>query len=331
MASAYDSPPPNPQITFCDDLTDPKQREAAERFVATHIAHSAKAAAQARAAEAERAKLVAALEAPFIKQIKEDPEASKALDELRTRQLVDLDSMNVLRQGEQLLTATDEDRIRAPSLREFTLISRVPIASIPVARVPPYDFTWSWFRQEGHPPFNQILDNSTGHCGLDARSGAGPGGAPGFVEAHAGFGVVLSTDRSLTARAFPFCHMAHAFFVGAVGIGANAVSEGGMDLAAFEENRLVGFKSVTLWRNRVSASVLHPDERARGRTGPELVQFPGNPGEGAGLTFRMNPGHLYGFNVGIWVHSDRSFGVGAGLAQALIEGDVGNIGVAGGG
>src|SRR5262245_10530440 len=176
MATAYDSPPPNPQITFCDDLTDPKQREAAERFVATHIAHSAKAAAQARAAEAERAKLVAALEAPFIKQIKEDPEASKALDELRTRELIDLDAMNVLLQGEKLLTPTDEDRILAP-LREFTLISRVPIASIPNGRVPPYDFTWSWFRQEGHPPFNQILNNSTGHGGLDARSGPAPGGA----------------------------------------------------------------------------------------------------------------------------------------------------------
>ena len=90
-----------------------------------------------------------------------------------------------------------------------------------------------------------------------------------------------------------------------------------MDLAAFEEDRLVGIVSVKLWRRRVSAN---PDEEAHGETGPLLVGFPG-----AGLTFRMNPGHQYTFNVGMWVFTDRSPGVGAAAAQSVIQGTTTSI------
>lgn len=96
---------PNVQITFRDDLTQPELRRTVERSVATLAARSAEAVAQVRAAEAERAKLVAALNAPFMKLIKEDPAANKALDDLRTRQLIDLDSTNALR-GERPHTET---------------------------------------------------------------------------------------------------------------------------------------------------------------------------------------------------------------------------------
>ena len=85
------SAPLNPHIIFGDALADREQREAVERCLATHVAHSAEAAAQARTAEAERANLVAALQGPFLRQIEQDPQATKALEELRTRQLIELE------------------------------------------------------------------------------------------------------------------------------------------------------------------------------------------------------------------------------------------------
>jgi hypothetical protein len=156
MSELHDSPSPKPQITFCDNLSDPKLRAIVERSVAAHIAHSAEAAVQARTAEAERAKLVAALQVPFMKPIKEDPEATKALDELRTRQLIELDATNELRRDEQRLTAAYDDLITAPLSGQVILD----------VRRPPYDFTWSWFRQDGSPPHGQVIKNSTGEAGI---------------------------------------------------------------------------------------------------------------------------------------------------------------------
>jgi hypothetical protein len=300
---AYDSPAPNPQITFADHVTDPEQRRTVERSVATLVARSAEAAAQARAAEAERAKLMAAFEAPYMKLIKEDPAAIKALDDLRTRQFIDLDSTNVLR-GEQPLTATN-DVITIP-LREAR-------ASL---RFPPYDFSWSWFRNEGSPPFSQLLSNTNGHVGLDARSGSLEGGASGFVEAHAGFGLVLSADHPVMVRGTSLRRMRYSFVVRAVGIGANATSEGGMELTALEDGSLLRIASDKMWRSRVSASFFHPDEFASDGEGPFAVFDPRE------LEFPMQQGRAYTFNVGIWVFSDSSTGVGAAAVQSFIEGDI---------
>ena len=130
---ASDSPPPNVQINFRDDLTQPGSRRAVERSVATLLARSAEAVAQARAAQAERAKLEAALNAPFMRLIEEDPEAIEALDTLRTRQLLDLDSTRTCYAGSSHSCSND---VLTVPLREARVL----------VRVPPYDFSWSWFR-----------------------------------------------------------------------------------------------------------------------------------------------------------------------------------------
>src|SRR5829696_542882 len=117
---ASDTSSPSPQIIFSDYLTDPKQRDLVEHSVAAHVAHAADAAARTRAAEAERGRLVATLQAPLIKQIKGDPEATKALDELSTAPLLELDATNVLRRNEQPLTATFADLPGPPFAREVT-------------------------------------------------------------------------------------------------------------------------------------------------------------------------------------------------------------------
>jgi hypothetical protein len=43
----------------------------------------------------------------------------------------------------------------------------------------------------------------------------------------------------------------------------------------------------------------------------------------------MQPGRQYTFNVGIWVFTDRSTGVGGAAVQALFEGNVSSLWVAG--
>ena len=297
--------PPNVQIAFRDDIdleTQPELRRTVERSVATHVAHSAEAVARVRAAEAERAKLMAALNAPLMKLIEEDPAAIKALEELRTRQYINLDSPDVLR-GEQPLTATNN-------------AATVPLGAARILAVPPpYDFSWSWFNQGGGPPFDQRLDQNTGWVGLVARSDPDAGGASGFVEAHAGFGLIVGrTDRTVTAKAHSSRSMRFNFRVWAGGLGSNVTSEGGMDFAAFEDGRLLSIASAKMWRRRVSI-----DEYDEGGAGPFEVHEPRE------ISFTMRPGHEYTFNVGVWVYSDRTPAIGGALAQALIEGEVLNM------
>jgi hypothetical protein len=177
--------------------------------------------------------------------------------------------------------------------------------------VPPYDFSWSWHDQNGHAPFGMIVNRPDGNVGLDARSGSFEGGASGFVNAHAGFGVFLSSDT--TAQKFPHAVLNPGRFshtMRAVGIGSNATSEGGFEITVFEDGHFLTGASRQLWRRRISAgestSGGEPDHVI---TGPEL-------------DFTIRAGHGYTFNAGIWVFSDRSSGIGAAAAQSLLQGFV---------
>lgn len=66
----------------------------------------------------------------------------------------------------------------------------------------------------------------------------------------------------------------------------------------------------------MSGSFFSPDESASEGDGPFTVSEPRE------LKFTMKPGREYTFNVGIWVSTDYSAGVGAAGVQALMEGDV---------
>jgi len=143
--AAGDQLPPNVQITFREDLdldTQPEVRRVVERSVATHLARLEEAVAQLRVAEAERAKLEDALNAPLMKLIKEDPAATKALDDLRSGQLIDLDSTTEL-SGDQPLTATSD--VVTARRGDFRL------------QLPPYDFQWSFSDKEDILPTAKVL------------------------------------------------------------------------------------------------------------------------------------------------------------------------------
>jgi hypothetical protein len=295
------------QITFREDLSS-DYRQAAERSVATLIARSVEAEAQARAAEAELAKLTEVLNAPFVKLIEGDPGVVRAIESLRARQLLDRDATDALHQ-DAVLTETSS----ALAFREDFRIIR-DSRSGEFFR-PPYHFEWSFQDPGSGPPFNRIVDRFSGRVGLDARSGLLEGGAPGFVKAHAGFGVAFTTDHPVRAAASATLTPARwSYRMRSLGVGSNATTEGGVDAAAFEEGRLLDIKSSTRWRRRISGI----EDAFDGGDGTLYV-----PGGSPGVVFfQMQPGRVCTVNVGIWVFSDRTPGVGAAAVQSLLEGTV---------
>ena len=164
---------------------------------------------------------------------------------------------------------------------------------------PPYDFGWSW--HAGDPAFEQILETG-GRAGLDARSGHVSGGAPGFVNAHAGFGVFLRSD--VEGQRFPHAVLnpgRFSFAVGTNGVGSNATSEGGFELTVFEDGRPLVDASRKLWRSRVSGTLFDPTESASGSQGPQAFTGPE-------LAFTNRPGLGYTFNAGMVYSATRLCG-----------------------
>jgi hypothetical protein len=306
------SPNPGPdafEIRFRDDATEP-DRLNAERSVAALLARSREAVAKARAAETEMTKLIDALHDPFMQLVQKDPRALEALESIRTRPLMPVEKLDALGQD-------------APALTYDT--SPSGLSGIPISRsldfIPPYDFAWAW--HDGNPAFNQVLERPGGRVGLDARTGTVSGGAPGFVNAHAGFGVFLRSDAQ--GQRFPHAVLnpgRYSFSLGTNGVGSNATSEGGFELTVFEEGRLLAAASRTLWRSRVSGTLLDPTESASGSQGPQ-------PMTGPELAFTIRPGLGYTFNAGIWVFSDRSAGIGVAGVQSVLQGVISRMWVFG--
>lgn len=283
------------ELSIRDDATE-AERHNAERSVAALLARSTAAAARDRAAEAELTELTDSLDRPFAKLLEGDPIATKALEELTTRRLLHPDMTDELRQDVPVTLGASPEGV--PSIRSLGF-------------VPPYDFSWSWHDGNGHPPFNRILDRPRGEVGLDARSGSVPGGASGFVNAHAGFGVFLRSGS--TGQRFPHAVLnpgRFSYAMRSVGIGGNATSEGGFEITVFEDGRLLAAASRKLWRKRISGN-----ESASDAQGPQVFTGPE-------LQFTIHPGREYTFNAGIWVFTDRSTGVGAAAVQSLLQGTV---------
>jgi hypothetical protein len=104
-----------------------------------------------------------------------------------------------------------------------------------------------------------------------------------------------------------------SFRMKTVGVGSNATSEGGLEATALEVGRLIASSSLKLWRRRISGF-----EEA---SGGESIQWQIPPGADW-LRFTMHEGREYTFNVGVWVFSDRSTGIGGGAVQSLIHATV---------
>jgi hypothetical protein len=128
------------------------------------------------------------------------------------------------------------------------------------------------------------------------------------VKAHCGFGILLPAG---SGQKYPHAVLNPGEFswtVGASGISANATTEGGFDLAIFEDRRYLTGANMTLWRTRVSGG-----ESRQGGAPKHVIAGPE-------LQFTMQAGRVYTFNAGICVYSDRTNGIGSAGAQALLQG-----------
>lgn len=294
------------QITFREGLTQ-ADRELAEQSVATLVSQAMAKAEKAHAAAADRARVTAALNAPFQKLFEQDADAVKAIDNLRNGHLIEEGAVNFSEEPVQ----GEDGNVSMSFQRDIVspVLTTIANRSINV-RVPPYDFSWSWFVPP-HAPASMLLDNATGRVGLSCLSGSTPGGASGRVEAHAGFGLILSTDHHhVTAIGRSYRTMHFGYAANAIGIGSNATAEGGMEFTALEDGRFLLGKSSRLWHRRVSSD----DDNESYQEGPHPIYEPNE------LYFSMGPGHGYTFNVGIWVVADRTPGFGIAGAHSLEDG-----------
>lgn len=99
-----------------------------------------------------------------------------------------------------------------------------------------------------------------------------------------------------------------SYTVGTAGVGGDATSEGGFDLAIFEDGRYLTGAAIKLWRKRVSGG-----EDSQWSEPKHLIAGPE-------LQFTMQPGRVYTFNAGIWVYTDRTNGLGSAGAQSRLQG-----------
>jgi hypothetical protein len=276
------------QLEIRGDATD-EQREIARRSVEGMLAHFMEETQRRRSYDDATAKLTEAVNAPLAKLVYDDPGASAALKELSSRELLGGDLMDL-----------DEDLARHEG--------GVSIASFSVG--PPFDFAWSFHESGGSPPFRTFVRRKDGQVLLDARSGAVSGGADGWVRAHCGFGIFLPQG---SGQKFP--HMVlnpgkWNWAVGTQGVGGNATSEGGLDLAVFDSGQFVTLASAKLWRKRVSGG-----EDAQGSQPNHMIAGPE-------LQFTAQAGHTYTVNAGIWAFTDKSSGIGAAAAASQLQGFV---------
>ena len=232
------------QITFREDITQPSGRSA-KRSVSALVSRSMERFARARAAEAELAKATFMLEAPLLRLIGGDNEATGALDGLA--------QPTSYRHRCDGRVAPESIAPRRRSSDGFRTI---------VTNRLPFHFSWIWHDQNVHAPHNQMLILNTGEVGLVARSGSVEGGASGFVAAHAGFGLSLRTDRTVTASGWSVLEPGHfSYTMRVFGVGSNATSEGGVEVTAPEDERLIGSAGFRWWRRGISAGSPPPVKR----------------------------------------------------------------------
>lgn len=288
----------DPQINFSDGITK-AQREITECSVAAHVARVDEAAAKLRD-DTAAAELTSAVNAPLVKIIEADPDAAKALkvDTERRKLLVKDHAAKVAaRLGGPISTSAYPLDVLSPTAR-FGAANRI----FPI----PYHYEWKF--HEDRAPATSVTNLGTGDVTI------GVGDAEGRCSAHAGFGVSFVADRNARAMTRSLRSSTEDYLVTA-GTDGSATSEGGMDMAVFEDGRLVNdIVRDRRWRKRVS-SWESDSWTADGSTLGEPIE----------IVWPMIAGRTYNINVGAWVFCERRWGFGLGglsWAQGGITGKV---------
>lgn len=289
---------PTIEIDFSEDLT-PEQRNVARRSVEAMAENSREERDQRRAVEAQQEQLAAAINAPLRKLVEEDPNAVKQFQEMAGQTVVDLEEPLLL-DIDHLPVATESATLDIRDLRATQVFG------------PPYHFDWRWHHAGGSAPYTSATNRPLGQASLQGRCGPfviGSGGK--FVEAHAGFGLVFRPTVNGLLSGDSLRVLGFGWLVAAYGVGSNATCEGGTECTILEDGKLKAHQVHRLWRKRVSVDEYSTFTQTNPVTDtPMRTQFP------------IRAGHEYTFNVGFWVYTDNTAGVGT---SGAISGLVGRV------
>jgi hypothetical protein len=278
----------NSHIEFHSGI-GPEQRRCVELSIAALVRRSGEALAQRLAESARQREITAALNAPLLELIRADRVAARALEKARYSR-TGLDSVDaVRRRGEQSRSGGDS----------LIFDSR----SAPQVFSSPFHFNWWWHAEGGGMPQRLEIDHARGRLLQEAGVNAPPHFHElTFINAHAGFGINLTTDHDVQVFARSFRRVGYSYSVGAGFLG-DATVEGGEEFTVNEDGHEIARASVTVFRKRVSGSFSNPSESAQEYSGGEYA------GESMEVHWTMRAGHTYTFNVGQWVFCDRHPGI----------------------
>ena len=229
------------------------------------------------------------MNAPLLALIRADRAAAQALEKARYPR-TGLDSLDAVRH---------RDKRGASGSASFVFDSR----SAPQVFASPFHFSWWWQAHGGGVPQRREIDFTGGRLLQEAGVNAPPHFHDlAFINAHAGFGINLTTDHDVHVYATSFRRVGYRYSV-AAGFLGDATVEGGEEFAVNEDGTEIARASVTVFRKRVSGSFSSPSESAHEDSGGEYT------GERMEVHWLMRPGRAYTFNVGQWVFCDRHPGV----------------------
>ncbi|WP_433672598.1 hypothetical protein ACQP06_13955 [Nocardia sp. CA-136227] len=278
----------NPHINFPDGMTE-AQREITKSSVATHIARigADKATLHDRAEEVE---LTVAAHAPLARIAEADPDAAKALQVAAERRKMHIEA-RAAKLTDPIRPSDLPIHFDGPTLRSGDRIF-----------VLPFQFDWKW--HDGEEPSRSSTDVQTG----DVSIGVGTNGRCG---GHAGFGVSFVADRTARATTRSLRSSSWDYLVSGALFGGSATSEGGMDMAVFEDGRFLQLVEDKRWRSRKSGG-----ESASGDSGGSGL------GETIEITWQMVAGRTYNINVGAWVFCEARPGAGVLSGDSYAQGNI---------
>ncbi|MFD6065361.1 hypothetical protein [Rhodococcus wratislaviensis] len=268
------------------------QRPFVERTIASLAERHSKRVEQRRTENRERTRLLREAHAPLRELIERDPEAARAVRDLRAR----FQPEN--HDADALYGSPSHDRAspQAVEFRGFELIGL------------PYGYDWKWKDTDGGSVAKLKADRASGTARIECRV-SDVDGSSSYLTGHAGIGVVLTTDHEVAAAARAARSTHDMYNVGGGPWGGDATSEGGTEMTVFENGTLVDDGTDRRWRKRVSES--------------EVASYD-NGGFGLGdlieVVWVMRPGNVYTLNVGAWVYSEYDNGLlGDSWARSTID------------
>ena len=248
---------------------------------------------KARVAEVRKiTKSQRALRAPFERLITQSPAASRALEGLRQQRVKSVEGF--------VREIPMRDRPGA-SVLDLHLQEHLSVV------IPPYDFDW----QRGNP--NKAIRNRLdGSIGILGESGHFQNGNGDRVDAAAGIGLAITTDKPAMVSVRPFITYSWAYVVAAEGPFSSGSASGGIDAGAFLNGTIIdGVRRSQLFSNSRGWDGSNSDNDGGITWVPDVT-----------LGFNMVPGQVVVVNFGAWITCDHDSGIGWGAGGGRVQGSV---------